>query len=183
MSELEFIAALVRALAWPGVVLVVVLMFRLQLAKLLARPLRSLRAGALELNWDLRAAELQTELDDSPNSGQEGPSGATADLASLAAATPVAAVLQAFGRIEDRLRELLVDQPGPGSAVQLARRAANLDLISPEAVKAVEGAAVLRNLAAHGESTDLDEARAQDYLALVDAVLFALSRPPRPHNG
>ncbi len=183
MSDLEFIAALVKALAWPVVVVVVVLLFRRQLAKLLGQPLRSLRAGPLEANWDLQAAELRTELADSTSPGPDGSSGATTDLAPLAATAPVAAVLQAFSRIEDRLHELLADEPGRGSALQLARRASDLRLISPEAVRAVEGAAVLRNLVAHGGPTDLDEPRARDYLALVDAVLFALHSPPRVAQG
>jgi len=37
--------------------------------------------------------------------------------------------------------------------------------VQAETVKALEGAAVLRNLAAHGQEGDLDEARALDYLA------------------
>ncbi len=45
---------------------------------------------------------------------------------------------------------------------------------------ALEGAAVLRNLAAHGQEGELDEARALDYVALVEAVSFALSHRPRP---
>ncbi len=183
MSDLEFIAALVKALAWPIVVLAVALLFRRQLAKLLDQPLRSLRAGPLEANWDLQAAELRTELADSSSPGPAGSPDATADLAPLASAAPVAAVLQAFSRIEERLHELLVDEPGRGSALQLARRAADLHLISPDAVRAVEGAAVLRNLVAHGRPTDLDEPRARDYLALVDAVLFALHSPPRAAHG
>ena len=55
--------------------------------------------------------------------------------------------------------------------------------VRPGAVKAVEGAAVLRNLAAHGREADLGEARALDYLALVDAVRFALGHQPLPPGG
>lgn len=122
-------------------------------------------------------------MPDSPTPDGDDRSGATADLAPLATTAPATAVLQAFSRIEVRLRTLLADQPGRGSAVQLARRASSLGLISREAVRAVEGAAVLRNLVAHGQSTDLDDARAQDYLVLVDAVRFALHRPRQPAQG
>jgi len=62
--------------------------------------------------------------------------------------------------------------------MQTARQALEAGLVRPEAVKAVEGAAELRNLAAHGRAADLDEARAMDYLALVDAVNFALGHRP-----
>ena len=77
------------------------------------------------------------------------------------------------------MTELRLDV-GRGNAVQMARRALEAGLVQPEVVKAVEGAAVLRNLAAHGRESDLDEARALDYLALTDAVSFALSRRSHP---
>jgi hypothetical protein len=46
-------------------------------------------------------------------------------------------------------------------------------------MSAIDDVAVLRNLAAHGRQTELDEQRALDYLALVDAVSFALSNSSR----
>lgn len=53
-------------------------------------------------------------------------------------------------------------------------------LISDETLSAVEGPSVLRNLAAHSHAgnIDIDRARAHDYLALADAVLYALRAKP-----
>lgn len=65
----------------------------------------------------------------------------------------------------------------------LARRALEAGIITPETVEAIQGVAVLRNLAAHGEQTDLSEARALDYLALIDGVLFAIRRGPAAGVG
>jgi hypothetical protein len=40
--------------------------------------------------------------------------------------------------------------------------------------KAIEGATVLRNLAAHGPADELDGAKALDYLVLADGILYAI---------
>lgn len=184
MSGLEFTAALVSSLAWPTVVLVVAVLFRRQLAALLARPFRSLKAGPLELVWDREIAEAEAELGELAPAppGDVAGSSASDHLAEVARIAPAAAVVQAFARVEGQLRQLLqaADQdPGRGSALQLARRALEAGLVTPETVRAIEGIAVLRNLAAHGHETDLDESRALDYLALTDSISYVLTQPSR----
>lgn len=183
MSGFAFAVALVGSLAWPIVVLIVVVLFRRQLSVLLTRPLSRLKAGPFEAAWNLQVAEVEAELPRSP-SGATSADGAPATnrLRKIAQAAPAAAVLGAFASIEEQLRQILLNagmDPGGGGAMQMARRALEAGLVRPEIVKAVEGAAVLRNLAAHGREADLDEARALDYLALVDAVSFALGHQPR----
>ena len=52
-------------------------------------------------------------------------------------------------------------------------------LISDETLAAVEGLSVLRNLAAHSPaSDDIGVDRARDYLAMADAVMYALRVKP-----
>jgi hypothetical protein len=41
-------------------------------------------------------------------------------------------------------------------------------------VNAIEGISVMRNLAAHGSAREISSEQAMEYLALVDAVLYAL---------
>ncbi len=68
-------------------------------------------------------------------------------LREIARAAPAAAVLEAFTLIEEQLRQILLDagvDAGGGGAMQMARRALEAGLVRPETVKAVEGAAVLR---------------------------------------
>lgn len=186
MSGLELTAALVGSLAWPVVVLAVAVLFRHQLAGLLARPFASLKAGPVEVVWDREIAEVEAELGQpglpgTPPGGEAGPSEELAEVARLA---PAAAVIKAFARVEAQLRQLLRDadlDPSRGSAIQLARRAYEAGFIQPETVKAIEGIAVLRNLAAHGHDVGLDESRALDYLTLTDAVSYALTQ--EGHRG
>jgi hypothetical protein len=55
----------------------------------------------------------------------------------------------------------------------LATLARRHELISDETLTAIEGLSVLRNIAAHSP-TDFGAARARDYLALADAVMYTL---------
>ena len=105
------------------------------------------------------------------------------ELARLAGVSPRAAVLEAFARVEARLAELL-DSTGstePARAMSgtaLARRASGQKLISDETLSAIQGLAVLRNLAAHSPTDEIAADRARDYLAPADAVLYALRASP-----
>ncbi|WGW11856.1 hypothetical protein LWF01_17475 [Saxibacter everestensis] len=181
MSGFEFTASLVGSLAWPLVVLAVATLFRRQLATLLARPFTTLKAGPLEVVWSQEVAEIEANLgepalEETRRLDSARPSEQLAEIARIA---PAAAVLQAFAQVEAQLRQLLIDAglaTGRGSATQLVRRAHEAGLVQVETVKAVEGIAMLRNLAAHGHETGLDEARALDYLALTDAVSYALTQ-------
>lgn len=184
MSGLELTASLVDSLAWPVTVLAVAVLFRRQVATLLARPFASLKAGPVEVIWDREIAEVEAELGDPgpPGAPKDGRARPSEHLAEVARIAPPAAVIQAFARLEAQLRQLLVDadlDPGRGSAVQLARRAQDADLVQTQTVRAVEGIAVLRDLAAHGHVTELDEARALDFLALTDAVSYVLTHAGR----
>ena len=100
------------------------------------------------------------------------------DLASLASDNPGMAVFQGYIRLERALHQLLLSagsKPDERRAtIELARQAASKGLITPETLNAFEGLTVLRNLVAHGRDEEVTEARARDYLALVDALLFAI---------
>ncbi len=104
------------------------------------------------------------------------------DLAVLA--SPAAAIMEAYARIEAELRRML---EGRGlseiemktGAARLAHVAARMGLIPDETVRAVEGIGVLRNLAAHGHPRVVSREQALDYLLLADSVLYALRNPAR----
>ena len=64
------------------------------------------------------------------------------------------------------------------SGTALARQASSQKLISDETLSAIRGLAVLRNLAAHSPTDEIAADRARDYLALADAVLYALRASP-----
>ena len=145
-----------------------------------------MRAGPVEVEFDQELAEVREELRRSPElAAAEVPALAVTlreELARLAEVSPEAAVSAAYARVEARLVEVLDSAGAPSASAvggrALARLARSHELISDETLTAVEGLSVLRDLAAHGPGSTIGVERARDYLALADAVLYALRAKP-----
>lgn len=178
MSVLEFIASL----AWPVTVLAIALLFRKQIDDMLSGRLTRFKAGPFEANWERTIVEVESDLGETATPELAAPGvGLVAELASLAERSPATAVLEAYARLEKALRHLVDNPPvdvhldsslfGAPALAQTAHRGGR---IRHETVQAVEGVSVLRNLVAHGHAGEVTIERAKDYLALVDAVLFAV---------
>lgn len=98
MSSLEFIESLVSSLAWPVAALVIVLMFRSELAGLFSSQMRRLKAGPVEVEWDRQLAEAEVDIDQPgvPRVSDGQPVGPIAEeFAQLARASPSAGACQA----------------------------------------------------------------------------------------
>ena len=185
MNWEAFVASLVHSLAWPAAAMAVVIVLRKPIGAVLGQGVRRLKAGPVEVEFDQLQAEVREELARSPELAEaQVPAPAASlreELARLAVVSPPAAVLEAYKRIEGRLAEMLasagVESPGRVSGRVLAGVARQHDLISDETLAAIEGLSVLRNLTAHAGG-DIGVDRANDYLALADAVLYALRSKP-----
>lgn len=184
MNMLEFVASLVQSLAWPVAAVVIVLVLRAPLARALSGPVKRWKAGpsGVEVEyWEETIEAARAELEQAAPAAAALP-GVDNDLVRLVEVSPRAAVMEAFARIEGELRDLVPREETEArhlAGTRLARLARGQERINDETLKAIEGMAVLRNLAAHGPD-ELDEARAREFLALADAVLFALrgAQPP-----
>jgi hypothetical protein len=191
----QFISSLVSSLAWPAAAFGIALLFRRQLAELLSTSLRRFKAGPLEFEFDRVLSSVEAEIGSTGSlprrelEGMASPgttgartlSGLVDELGPVASASPTAAIVEAHSRLEHELRELTKDltvDQRPRGVVALARLALEHGLITPETFNAIEGVTTLRNLAAHGRLAEVSPERAMDYLALVDAVLFALRQTP-----
>lgn len=185
MSGLQFVASLTRSLAWPAMVLVILLMFRSTIRSALAGQIKRWQAGpgGVEVEyWELTAEKARDQLppDAEERAVQAFGGGLIGELAPVAEAAPQAAVLEAFARIERELRRITQGlEPAENlqrmGARQLAVVAGRHGKISEEALNAINGLSVLRNLAAHGQGSDLNPTRALEFVHLADAVLFALA--------
>ncbi len=188
MDTKQFIASLVSSLAWPATVSFALWLFRKQLAQLLTGPIRRWKAGPVEVEYDRIVSRVEARIEPAEAAGPaavEVPPAAesvVAELEQYAHTWPSGSVIEAFSRVEYELRERLRAAGTDESdlrkygGVMLARRAAADGIITRTTAEAVEGIAVLRNLAAHGGPGEVTQERALEYLALVDGVLFAISR-------
>jgi hypothetical protein len=190
VSWMAFVASLVRSLAWPVGIAVGIFIVRRPLGLALSRGIRRVRAGPVEVEFDNELDEVRQELRRSPElAAADEPTleaGVSVELARLAVASPRAAVLEAFATIERRLSELLLEAGiavGRPTGRSMARLAHENRLISDETLSAIDGLSVLRNLAAHSPTDDIGGDRARDYLALADAVLYALRPKPNATPG
>lgn len=153
-----------------------------------------LKIGPIEAEWDRTLAETAVELEQAgvprnrmtpprqvPERRQSvdvrgDPMGSALTL--LSQGHPNAAVMDAFTAIEAKLHTLLMEagvsvtRLHVGGA-RLAKLAVEEKLISEETLRAIEGLATLRNLAAHGRG-DLSTDRALEYLTLAEAVMYAV---------
>jgi D-aminopeptidase len=174
-------------MAWPAAVVVLALIFKVQIRQLTSRPLRRLKAGPLDMEFDRLGAEVEAAVGQGPmaSMAREGAvqTPLIEGLEDRAASSPIAAVMDAHAAVEQAIRELIlsVDPEANVSRMsmgQLLRLASDRDLVTPETAKAVEGITIMRNLAAHGRASEVTLDRARDYLALTDAVLYALRQKP-----
>lgn len=183
MDPLAFTASLVDSLAWPVAVVAIVLVFRTTIRSALARPLRRVKAGPLEAEWDEKVAEALVDVATSPEtSDSPAPDRPMVSerLQQIATQSPRGAVLAAYAEIEQALRRRLTldgyaeAERRPQSARQMAVVAEERKVISRQTADAIQGATVLRNLAAHGPEGEIDPRKALDFLTLADGILYAI---------
>jgi hypothetical protein len=184
VSGLQFVIDFVRALAWPAAIVVVVVFLRRPIADILtqvAHGLRRLRAGQSDAEFDRVAGQAKAELTATVSAAAERPEAVPA-LLRFAAATdddPSAAFAQALGAVDAALRDLLgsggkLVPVGTSDPAAVARFARDQGLVPESLVRAVDSVAALRNLAV-ADPARATRDHAVTYLALVDALLFAIA--------
>jgi hypothetical protein len=184
MSGLQFIVDLVKAVAWPAALVAVVAFLRRPIVDILmqlASGLRRLRAGKSDAEFDQIAGQTKAELTATVSSGGPGQPAIPVLLRFARAADedPASAIAQGFGAVEVALRELLGSSGklvpvGSGDPEAVARFARDQGLVPESVVRAVDGVVALRNLA-NVDPTQMARDHAVKFLALVDALLYAIS--------
>jgi hypothetical protein len=185
MSGFQLTASLVSSLVWPFVVVIVLIFLwtrRTEIGKFFSnnsisrgRPLRRIKAGPLELEWD-QLVELTTDkVKDISGLYEPGP--ISERLRPMAREDPAAAVLVAFNDVEQSLRNLLPQYSNRAEVGRLAELALSDGLIPQQVWTAINNLIALRNEAAHrvGEA-DITSTQAYEYLNLADHVYSILER-------
>jgi hypothetical protein len=179
---MQFVVDFVSALAWPLAIVLIVVFLRRPIVDILmqlASGLRRLRSGQSDAEFDRVVSQVKAEL--TATVSASGP-GSLPVLLRFAAATdddPPAAIAQAFGTVEAALRDLLgstgkLVPVGSGDPSAIARFARDQGLVPESIVRAVDGVVTLRNAAA-ADPPRLTRDHAVKFLALVDALLFAIA--------
>jgi hypothetical protein len=195
VSTLDFIASLVDSLAWPAVVVIVVLLLRTQLGSLFDGTLRRLKLGPGGAEFEWAAIEAKTAVAAVAAADGRVPATVSEDtdyaeqrldaLGEVAEQMPVIAIRQAFDVVESELRGLVdgagADVPYPGTDVHAYLKAAYMgDLITRDLGDAIRGLVVLRDLtAADPGGTRTTPAKARDFLAIARTVMYSLSSAAR----
>ncbi len=186
MSGLQFIVEFVKALAWPVAIVAIVVFLRRPIVDILmqlASGLRRLRAGQGDAEFDRIAGQAKAELTATVSAIPTVGTGAAPipvllRFAATADDDPAAAITQSLGAVEAALRDLLGSSGklvpvGTGDPTAIARFARDQGLVPESIVRAVDGVVTLRN-SATADPQRVTKDQAVKYLALVDALLFAL---------
>jgi len=184
MSWLVFIAEMTKALAWPLVALVALVVYRNPLLGLVRR-LRSFKYREAEAVFDEQAVRVAESIAVIPQRSLAAVSDQVDEhLFELAQLSPRAAVVEVWARIEARLRDMLPPQAAvaqPRTAHEMIKVLREADLINHATETALRGLMQLRNLAVHSHEDELSAQKALDFITLANAVLWVLRAPSVPN--
>jgi hypothetical protein len=191
MSGFQLTASLVSSLAWPLITISILFLIwakRRDIGVLLSlhstpqgRTVRRLRAGPVEVEWDQLIATTAEQVPDIPASEPSAEKSSREELAKIADSVPTAAVLEAYARLEGRLRELQAQEDPvltsrPVAIHQVLAALVRSGSISGEVNLAVRNLNHLKNEAAHRVgAADITTEQAYEYLELVERVLDYLN--------
>ncbi len=139
--------------------------------------MKRFKAGPVELEWDqlIETAEKQVAEVTGGQAPEERDKTISEDISAVIEQVPAAAVMEAFARAEQELRDLLIrhdfhDVRRGGTL--LAKQAYRVGLISEEILGAFLNMTRLRNEAAHRVGkADISADQAREYVHLVDDVV------------
>jgi hypothetical protein len=175
MDALTFVSKLVEALAWPAVVVSVLLIVRKELPAI-ARSLRKLKFKDVEVEFGEAAKAVAAETKQAvpppkPDVKVLGDTqdSATARLEAIAELSPRAAILEAWLRVEAAAADLIRKQgsaslsstPGP---LRLREGLQRAEVLTPPQVSAFESLRRLRNEAVHTPDAEFTPPAVTNYI-------------------
>jgi len=183
MDVLTFIAAIVKALAWPVAAIVIAVLFRKQLRALLER-IRKGKIGPAEFDFEQEVKEL---VEQAPAPLQL-PTPAATPTVSLATNNPRAAILEAWLRVEGSAHRLsyysrLTPPSLPRNTTNILRSIAKNDLVSSEDIALFNDLRGLRDQAVHDMEFRPSPDSAIQYVQLADGLQDRLNRAAEIANN
>lgn len=178
MDCFTFIAALVKSLAWPAMVLILVLLLRKELRGLIPL-LTKLKYKDIELEFGRKVEQLQARVAvELPEPKAPAlPPGPLERMARLAEASPRAAVLEAWRELEvaatERVRRAVIAAGGDPSKMRPPEVLSELQkdkTLSRTAAEMLPVLRELRNRAAHAPEFAISSESALNYANVVSRI-------------
>jgi hypothetical protein len=176
MDALTFIAKLVEFLAWPGAVVLIVLVLKKEIQRLL-NLLRKVKAGPVEAEFEAGVEKLEQRVVETPGEPLEydAQRARKQELMRVAEASPRAAVLEAWRDVEASVLKLVdakaiyVPEKNP-SVSAAARVLAKEGLFPADSLSYFYELRELRNKAAHSSDFNPTLETAAGYIELTGRV-------------
>ena len=181
MNSLEFISELVKALAWPVAILIIVMLLREEIAKLMPS-LRKFKAGPLEAEFEqeVKAITESVNVTGKSENTQALTTVSHSFLTQLAELNPRSAILESWIRVEAAARSALeskstsVTSPNYVPASRLAAPLAQERILGPTDIALFHELRRLRNEVAHAQGFEPTQKSAHQYIDLASTLLATI---------
>ena len=194
MDWLTFISNLVASIAWPAVLVGVLIWLRKPLATLVTA-LRSAKFKDVELGFGRKLQELEDKaeqaklpaLGERPAWKYENPDDWTFGdyIERLAPISPRAAISEAWRHVELAFRAAAArtgDRPSTGS-MDLTQFLEREEVLPRDAASLAKDLKTLRNRAVHADDFNLDPEQAIEFARLAERVIASIRPPDASHWG
>jgi hypothetical protein len=167
-----------KAIAWPGAVLVVVLMLRREVGELIGRvqeiPFRggSIKFGIKEVKQLADEAHLPEAETPAPEVIRLRPPGLLPYLQGVAEVSPRLAIIEAWRRLEGELMDKVTGWRGPGrpTGMRLTEQLLREEVIDPNLAQIIDRLRFVRNKAIHARDFEVSGSDALEYVRTVERV-------------
>ncbi len=181
MDWMTFLASVISSLAWPAVVLVIVVLLRKPLAGLIPL-LQRLKYKDLELEFGERLEVLEAELLEELPAPQDAIGPPQSRVLELATVSPRAAVLESWRGVEQATQELAkrhqiaLPREKARNPFQVIRALERAEVIDSSTSSAIHELRSLRNEAAHAPEFAFDRESVLSYDNLARRVQWQLEQ-------
>jgi hypothetical protein len=197
MSVLAFVLGLVRALAWPALVSLVIIVLRHPIREMLGEITRSAKrmrakAGPVELELErlvVQSVEELKEVDAKPIASYSPiiRPPAAFRLNYLLVKNPTAAITEGYAEIEGRLRALLgnasIKVSGLADLPILSRQACDHELVPVQVVTMADSLSVARARIAETDGHSISGTTAYAFMSMYDILDYMIEAyKPGPRN-
>jgi hypothetical protein len=180
MNWLEFSVEMVKALVWPLLVVVALVIIRKPLSELVPY-LKRLKVGELEAEFEKSVREIRDNLDrellaKDKKAAAVIPQSELEDLTQLAEIAPNAAVLETWKTVELAAKKLIASRgykldyntSMPYRLIERILRKANL--VEMKKIKVFDELRRLRNKIAHAADFEISSVQAREYIGLANSL-------------